>query len=143
MLAEGVAPTAAADRHALADALRRIGRVARQPGLVVVISDFRDQDDWLRPLGALRARHSVLAIEVRDPREATLPAVGRLAVVDPETGAAPRGRHLAPGACASASPRSRPSGRAGVARELRRLQVDHVVLSTDSDWLRELGRRLR
>jgi len=43
--------------------------LARARGLVVVISDFRDQEEWTRPLGALRARHSVLAIEVRDPRE--------------------------------------------------------------------------
>ena len=43
-----------------------------------------------------RARHSVLAVEIGDPREAELPAVGRLAVVDPETGERARGRHLAP-----------------------------------------------
>jgi hypothetical protein len=34
-------------------------------------------------------------------------------------------------------------GRAAVARELRRLRVEHVVLSTEGDWLRDLGRRLR
>jgi uncharacterized protein (DUF58 family) len=33
--------------------------------------------------------------------------------------------------------------RAGIARELRRLHVDHVTLSTDRDWLLDLGRRLR
>jgi hypothetical protein len=31
----------------------------------------------------------------------------------------------------------------GVARELRRLHVDHVTLSTEDDWLVALGRRLR
>jgi hypothetical protein len=30
--------------------------------------------------------------------------------------------------------------RAHIASELRGLRVDHVVLSTDGDWLRELGR---
>jgi hypothetical protein len=34
-------------------------------------------------------------------------------------------------------------GRMAVARELRRLRVEHVVLSTGGDWLRDLGRRLR
>ena len=62
-------------------------RLARQPGLVVVISDFREQHGWERPLGSLRVRHSVLAVEIVDPREAELPAVGHLALVDPETGA--------------------------------------------------------
>jgi uncharacterized protein (DUF58 family) len=33
--------------------------------------------------------------------------------------------------------------RDAVARELRRLHVDHVELSTERDWLLDLGRRLR
>ena len=52
-------------------------------------------DDWARALGALRARHAVLAVEVRDPREATLPPVGRIARRRPRDRAARRGRHLA------------------------------------------------
>ena len=42
---------------------------------------------WAGRCARSAARHSVAAIEVRDPREAALPAVGRLRVVDPETGA--------------------------------------------------------
>jgi uncharacterized protein (DUF58 family) len=136
----------AADGHhapdALAGALGRIGRVARQPGLVVVISDFREQHDWARPLGSLRARHAVLAVEVHDPREASLPPVGRIAVVDPETG-----RRLE---VDTSRPRVRErfealeaERRATLASELRRLRVDHAPLSTDEDWLLQLGRRLR
>jgi uncharacterized protein (DUF58 family) len=33
--------------------------------------------------------------------------------------------------------------REGVARELKRLRIDHVTLSTEDDWLVALGRRLR
>ena len=86
MLAEGVAPDGQHDPEGMAGALRRVGRIARQPGLVVVISDFREQRGWERPLGSLRVRHSVLGVEIIDPREAELPAVGHLALVDPETG---------------------------------------------------------
>ncbi|MFL5886344.1 MAG: DUF58 domain-containing protein [Thermoleophilaceae bacterium] len=137
----GVAPDGAVDRRALAAALGRLAKVARQPGFVAVISDFRDQDEWLRPLGRLRARHSVLAVEVRDPREETMPAVGRLALIDPETGErvdidtshrAVRKRF----AEIEAERRDR------LTSDLRRLQVEQVTLSTDGDWLRELGRRL-
>jgi uncharacterized protein (DUF58 family) len=127
---------------AMADALGRIDRVARQPGLVVVISDFREQHNWMRPLGRLRARHAVLAVEVHDPREATLPPVGRIAVVDPETG-----RRLE---VDTSRPRVRErfaaleaERREHLAAELRRLRVDHAPLSTDEDWLLHLGRRLR
>ena len=116
--------------------------VAGQPGFVAVISDFRDQREWLKPLGALRARHSVLAVEVRDPREAEVPAIGRLALVDPETG------ERMEIDTSRRSVRKRfaeleADGRAEVARDLRGIRADHVVLSTAGDWLRELGRTLR
>ena len=39
-----------------------------------------------RGCGALRARHGVLAVEIRDPRELELPPVGDVWMVDPETG---------------------------------------------------------
>ena len=79
----GTAPTT--PRPSL-HALARAGRLASQPGLVAVISDFREQRGWERPLGALALHHSVLAIEIGDPREHELPAVGRVVLVDPETG---------------------------------------------------------
>ena len=84
-----------AEPGALARALVRAGRVARRPGLVVVVSDFRE-DGWRGPLATLAARHSIVAVEVRDPREAELPRAGQLALVDPETGAPDRGRQRAP-----------------------------------------------
>jgi uncharacterized protein (DUF58 family) len=141
-LAEGCAPDGVGRRDALAGALRRVRRAATQPGLVVLISDFRDQDGWTRPLGALRARHSVLAIDVSDPREASVPAVGRLALVDPETGERVEvdtsRRRVRERFAALEAER-----RAQVARELRRLEVEHVTLTTAGDWLGELGRVLR
>jgi uncharacterized protein (DUF58 family) len=93
-------------------------------------------------MGALRMRHSVLAVEVRDPRESTLPAVGRLALIDPETGQrveVDSNQRALRERFAAAERRDR----AQVAQELRRLRVDHAVLSTDGDWLFELGRTLR
>ena len=141
-LAAGVAPDGRQDPEALAGALRLAGRVASQPGLVVVISDFRDQLAWERPLGSLRVRHSVLAIEVADPREAELPAVGHLTLVDPETGA------LLEVNTSRRRVRERfveleHERRETVATELRRLRVHQASLSTDADWLVELGRQLR
>jgi uncharacterized protein (DUF58 family) len=84
----------------------------------------------------------VLAIEIRDPREETLPNVGELRLVDPETG---RQLHVD-----TASPRLRvrfaqaaANERAEVAREFASLGVGHVVLSTQGDWLRPLAQHLR
>jgi uncharacterized protein (DUF58 family) len=141
-LAGGVAPDGRSDAEALAGALARAGRLASQPGLVVVISDFRDQRGWERPLGSLRIRHSVLAVEILDPREGELPSVGHLALIDPETGARLEVN------TSNAKVRRRfaeleRERRDAVARELRRLRVRHVTLSTEDDWLLELGRQLR
>ena len=136
-----VAPDGTGDRASFANALIRVGRVATTPGLVVVVSDFRDQADWIRPLGALGAHHSVMAIEVRDPREIRLPNVGHLALVDPESG------ELVYIDTSRRRVRERfaaieDEGRTRIASELRRLAVQHVVLSTGGDWLKELGRHL-
>ena len=141
-LAEGVAPDGQHDADGLAGAVLRVARLARQPGLAVVISDFRDQRGWERPLGSLRVRHSVVAIEVHDPREAELPAVGQLALVDPETGArieVDTSRRGVRRRFAELERRRRDD----LARELRRLRIDHVALSTEEDWLLSLGRHLR
>jgi uncharacterized protein (DUF58 family) len=141
-LADGVVPDGGGEPGALADALGRVARIATQPGLVAVVSDFRDHRGWARPLGALRMRHSVLAIEIGDPREAEIPAVGSLMVVDPETGRlveVDTSRRRVRERFAALERRRRDE----IERELRRLRVDHIALSTDDDWLVELGRRLR
>lgn len=138
----GVATDGTHEPTALADALIHLRKIAGQPGLVVLVSDLREQDGWAAALRALRARHSVLVVEPRDPREAALPDVGHLALVDPETGTlveADTSSHELRAKFA----RLEADGRAEVARELRKLRVEHVVLSTGDDWLRELGRRLR
>jgi uncharacterized protein (DUF58 family) len=125
----------------LGAALRRAGAFARQGGLVVLVSDFRGPQDWIDPLRALRARHAVLAVEIRDQREQELPAMGVLSLVDPETGrqvrADTRSRKLRERFAAAAA-----AERAEVAQRLRDARVDHVVLTTAGDWLRPLAKRL-
>jgi uncharacterized protein (DUF58 family) len=141
LLDQGIVPDGHADPSGLGSALARALRVATQPGLVVVISDFREQHDWMRPMGALNLRHAIVAIEVADPRESELPSIGRLSLVDPETG------KLVQVNSSRKSIRERFAAlelerRTAVAAELRRLGVRHVQLSTDQDWLLELGRRI-
>jgi uncharacterized protein (DUF58 family) len=69
----------------LAGALRFAQRVLRRRGIVAVVSDFQ-AEGWEKPLGALRRRHDVVAIHLRDPREEDVPEAGLVAFVDPETG---------------------------------------------------------
>jgi uncharacterized protein (DUF58 family) len=133
---EGGGPTS------LGAALARAGAVARQRGLVVVVSDFRGPLDWRPPLLRLLPRHDVLAVEIRDRREQELPDVGEVWLVDPETGRQVRvdTRSIVLRerfAAAAAEERS------GVARVLSALGVPHAVLPTDGDWLRDLALFLR
>jgi uncharacterized protein (DUF58 family) len=119
----------------LGEVLRRTGAIARQRGIVVIVSDFRGPLDWRKPLLEVMSRHEVLAVEIRDPREEALPDVGELWLVDPETGRQIRVDTR------SASLRQRfavaaAEERTGVARVLSALAVPHIVLSTSGDWLR-------
>jgi len=141
LLAEGVAVDGVGDRG-IGPILHKLGRLARQPGLVVVVSDFRGPLDWRKPLRALGARHRLLAVEIRDPREERLEPVGRLALVDPESGRLievdTSRRKLRERFEAAAA-----QERAIVTTELRKANAHHVVLSTSGDWLRALGRALK
>jgi uncharacterized protein (DUF58 family) len=126
----------------LRDALELADRVIRQRALVLVVSDFRGPPEWRQPLLRLAARHTVLAVEVRDPREQELADVGELRLVDPETGRQLRvdtsDRRLRERfATAAAEER-----RAFVA-SLATAGVRHVALSTEGDWLRPLAAFVR
>jgi uncharacterized protein (DUF58 family) len=122
----------------LGEAVLRVAAMARQRGVVVIVSDFRGPLDWRRPLLQLLGRHQVLAVEIRDPREQELPDVGEVWLVDPETGRQVRvdtsNRALRTRFAAAAA-----EERTGVARVLSALAVPHVVLSTEGDWLRPLA----
>jgi uncharacterized protein (DUF58 family) len=123
-------------------ALRFVAATARRGGLVVIVSDFRGPRDWLRPMNAVAARHQVIAVQVDDPRESDLPDVGELTLVDAETGREVRVD------TSSARLRERFAAaavqeRVALSRELRRIGVGHVTLSTSTDWLQGLAAQLR
>jgi uncharacterized protein (DUF58 family) len=128
-------------RGNLGAALARTGRLAKAPGVVAIVSDFRDEG-WETAMRPLAARHTVIAVEVRDPMEDVLPDAGVVAFIDPETGdmvdldtSDRRLRNLLV--------RAESDRRVRVAGVLRSAGARHVVLRTDDDWLRELGRMLR
>jgi len=139
----------------LAEALRRVRLTAKRRGLIVLITDLIEpwrltpppgghplapgQSDWPRELRALALRHQVVVVEVRDPRESNLPAVGLLMLVDPETG-----RRLE---VQTSNPKVRArfaeaaaARQAEHARQVRATGAAHLVLSTDRDWLFDIVR---
>jgi uncharacterized protein (DUF58 family) len=107
--------------------------------MAVVISDFLADPAWERPMRKLAVRHDVLAIEIVDPRELTLPEVGVLTVVDPETGQVHEvqtsSRHLRDAYAQAAS-----AQRAAISDAMRHAGAGHLRLRTDSDWLLDIVR---
>jgi uncharacterized protein (DUF58 family) len=116
-------------------ALSHVARVARQRSVAVIVSDFRGPRDWRAPMLRLAARHAVLAVEIRDPREQALPNVGHIWLVDPETG---RKLHVdtARRRLRERFAEAAAAERAALARELASLGIPHTVLATAGEWLR-------
>src|SRR6185312_8447034 len=103
-------------------------------GQVIVISDFLDASDWRRPLGRIAIAHQVLAVQVVDPREHALPAAGMLSLIDTETG---RKMHVQSNSSKlreryAAAARARHDD---ITDQIRKAGAEHLVLSTDRDWL--------
>jgi uncharacterized protein (DUF58 family) len=125
-----------------ASALRFLARVAPCGGLVVLVSDFRGSRDWLTALAAVSGRAQVLAVEIRDRREDELTDVGDLTLLDTETGREVR-VDTSSRALRERFVRAAAEARAALGRDLRRIAVGHVVLSTSGSWLRSLASQLR
>ncbi len=140
----GVPRTEPGHRADLATAIEQLRRPPRRRGLAVVLSDFLDdipqdgQPAWERPLRAIGARHDLLAVEVLDPRDVELPAVGLVTLVDPESGRT-REVNTTPALRASFAAAAAEHRRA-VARALRRAGAAQLTLRTDRDWIADVLR---
>lgn len=121
----------------LESAIARLSGMASRRGLIVVVSDFLVADGWTTAMRVLAQRHDVLAIQVTDPREHELPNVGLVVLRDPATG---RQREVATQKkkVRDAFAKAAADRQTQIADELRSARVDHLVLSTDRDWLDDL-----
>lgn len=103
----------------------------RRRSVLFVISDFLGALPE-RALKAAAARHDLIVVEIVDPRDVELPAVGPVVLRDAETGrlALVNGRRLA-----RKHAQERRRERAELIRLIRRLGVDHLELRTDRPYL--------
>jgi uncharacterized protein (DUF58 family) len=125
----------------LARVLMSAERLAKRRGFVAVVSDFIDEGPWPTALRGLASHHDVLAIEVIDPREMSLPDVGTITMTDPETGRTrlvdTRSAMLRETYVAAALDQ-RDRIRAGI----RSTGADHLRLGTERDWVADLVRHM-
>ena len=128
----------------IAAALDVVRQRALRRSVVFLISDFELPDDAGATLAALEraarpvgARHDVVAFEVRDPRERTLPNLGLVTVEDAETGdvvTLDTGRRLVRERFAALAAKRD----ADMRRALRRVRVETLPLDTMRPYLPEL-----
>lgn len=69
----------------LSEAFEYLHKTLSRTSVVFIISDFMD-NSFEKPLKILAQRHDVIAIHLKDRREESLPNVGLLEVIDPESG---------------------------------------------------------
>jgi uncharacterized protein (DUF58 family) len=69
----------------LARACDYLNRVTRKPAVVFLLSDFLDQR-FEKPMRIAAQKHDLISVELSDPLEDVLPAVGLVELQDAETG---------------------------------------------------------
>jgi uncharacterized protein (DUF58 family) len=117
------------------EALRYLNQVVRRRAVVFLLSDFYATDERL--LGVTHRRHDLIALQVVDPREISLPDAGLLDVRDAETGAHQvidsSRAHVRQAFQVRAHQRQKK-----LETTFRRLGIDHIVLNTDRSFVQPL-----
>lgn len=112
-------------------ALERIAHRA----LVIVVSDFLTHDRaWEKSLRAVAAKHDVVAAQIMDPRELTLPHAGRVCLEDPETGEQYLVNTSSP-AVREQYERRVTEQQAALVGLLRRSGVERIAVRTNEDYV--------
>jgi len=122
-------------------ALDLLGGVGKRRTVAFLISDFI-ADGYEKPLRVVSAKHDLIPIQIVDPREDELPDVGLALIEDLETGELVE---LDTSNLDVRADYAREAQRQRAAREhlFRRLQLDHIMVSTDRDFVRPLTELFR
>ncbi|MEW5854156.1 MAG: DUF58 domain-containing protein [Myxococcota bacterium] len=143
VIREVLAARAQGQRTDFTEALKWLSQAAKRQAVVFLISDFAGAfcgpggDAEEKALRTTARRHDLICMEVVDPLEEALPAVGLLEVRDAETGR----RQVIDTTSAhvrQAYQMRLADERAQRAERFRRLSVDHLVLHTGQDNQRTL-----
>ena len=126
----------------LAGAVNFLARVLKKRAVVFLISDFIGGGDYDKPLQLLARRHDVVALQLTDDSEMTLPNAGLVEMKDAETGETilvDTASRAVRDAFAADSARRQ----ALLTSRLQRLGVDQLSLATGHDFIRDLSAFLK
>jgi uncharacterized protein (DUF58 family) len=118
----------------LEQGLNAVLATLKRRSVLFVISDFLDSP-CTRALKAAAARHDVIVVEIVDPRDQEIPAVGPVVLRDAETGetALVSGKRVG-----RRHAEQRRHERGNLARLARKLGVDRLELRTDRPYINTL-----
>lgn len=136
MIREVLAARATGESTRLEDPLEQLRRLLKRKAVIFLVSDFLEPVP-VRQLSLLNRRHEVVALWVRDRAEESLPNVGVLQALDPETG---RRRSVDTGNSGQMKRHQERQGRRieETRRNLARARVDTVILYTGESFVRPL-----
>lgn len=118
-------------------ALRYFTDAQKKRSTTFLISDFIDSHDFSRPLSIAARKHDLIAVQVYDRRDASLPDVGMMRVADLETGA-DRWIDTSNKKVRRAYDRWWYDRQQAVTEAMQRSRVDIASVSTDEDYVKSL-----
>jgi uncharacterized protein (DUF58 family) len=124
------------DRTDLTGALRFLPQIQKRKAVVFLVSDFQ-ASSYESTLRVLSRRHDIIACDISDPAELTLPNLGLIELQDPETGELLLADTSSPALRAHFASTAA-SDRASLDLLLRRCSIDTLHLSTSTPPINEV-----
>lgn len=118
-------------------ALRYFTDAQKKRSTTFLISDFIDSHNFSRPLSIAARKHDLIAVQVYDRRDASLPDVGMMRVADLETGA-DRWIDTSNKKVRRAYDRWWYDRQQAMTEAMQRSRVDIASVSTDEDYVKSL-----
>lgn len=118
-------------------ALRYFTDAQKKRSTTFLISDFIDSHDFSRPLSIAARKHDLIAVQVYDRRDASLPDVGMMRVADLETGT-DRWIDTSNKKVRRAYDRWWYDRQQAMTEAMQRSRVDIASVSTDEDYVKSL-----
>lgn len=117
--------------------LRLLTSAIKKRCTAFLISDFICEHDYQQAMSIASSKHDLIAVQVYDKREATLPDVGLMRVLDAETGAE---QWINTGSKKVRQAYSRwwYQRQLAMSTALQRSRVDNTSIATDEDYVRAL-----
>ncbi len=118
----------------LAAPVHLLKNAVRKRSLVFLLSDFLFHEDLAADLRIVNRKHDLVAVQVSDPAELALPAVGHVRLEDPETGKQVEVNTSNPRVRAAYQAEAR-RWQTEIDRQFKRLSIDKLTLRTDEEYV--------